>query len=269
MSGRSLILGMAAGYHYGDVRPFAASLWASGFAGRCVLFVSPTTRDAARMEAHGLETIPFERPDYMAHLPLNAWRHFLCLNFLRDAGRAYERVLFTDVRDVVFQSDPLARPWPGGVSAVLEADEVTVGGCAWTSRWLRLHLGEDALAAVAARPLSCSGTVVAPHAAMVDYLERMTALLVPFAPGPNMAGFDQGVHNCLVHGQAPGGPLPEVHFTDNAGPVLTLGHRHEPPAVDAAGNVFNDAGVPAVMVHQYDRHPGLFKQVRERWMRGA
>ena len=260
-----LILGMAAGYHYGDVRPFAASLWASGFAGRCVLFVSPTTREAGRMEAHGLETVPFQRPDYMSHLPLNAWRHFLCLDFLRHADREYGHVLFTDVRDVVFQSNPMARPWPGGLSAVLEAGGVTVGACPWTSRWLRRHLGEAALARVADRPLSCSGTVLAPFAAMIGYLERMTALLVPFEPGPNMAGYDQGVHNFLVHGMAPGGPLPEVHFTDNAGPVLTLGHRREAPAMDAAGNVLNDAGVPAVVVHQYDRHPELFKRVRERW----
>ena len=137
-------------------------------------------------------------------------------------------MLFTDVRDVVFQADPFAHPWPGGVSAVLEADGVTVGGCPWTSRWLRRHLGQDALARVADRPLSCSGTVLAPFVAMVDYLERMTALLVPFTPGPDMAGYDQGAHNLLVHGAAPGGPLPEVHFTDNAGPVLTLGHRREP-----------------------------------------
>ena len=261
-----LIIGMAAGYHHGDVRPFGASLWASGFAGRCVLFVSPTTRERERMEAHGLETVLFQRPGYMSHLPLNAWRHFLCLDFLRQGDREYGRVLFTDVRDVVFQADPFSHVWSHGVNAVLEAGGVTVGACPWTSRWLRRHLGGDALAAVAHRPLSCSGTVLAPHAAMVDYLERMTALLAPFTPGPDMAGYDQGVHNLLVHGgDKAGGPLPEVRFTDNSGPVLTLGHARTAPAVDAHGDVLNEAGEPAVMVHQYDRHPALFKAVRERW----
>jgi hypothetical protein len=45
MSDHTLILGLAAGYHYGDMRPFLASLGDSGFSGRCVLFVSDTTRD--------------------------------------------------------------------------------------------------------------------------------------------------------------------------------------------------------------------------------
>ena len=256
-----LVLGLAAGYHPGDLRPFAASLAASGFAGRCVLFVTPTTREAGRLGDFGIAAAPLDAPASLAHLPVNALRHFRYLEFLRRADREYRRILLTDVRDVAFQADPFSFPWPDGLNAALEHGGRRVGECPYTSRWVRLHLGRAALEALADKPVSCSGTTVGGHAAILRYLEEMAARLVPFAPAAHMAGYDQGVHNLLVHG----GLAPEPAFHDNAGPILTLGWRRDPPAVDDAGNVLNDAGLPAHIVHQYDRHPALHRAVRARW----
>jgi len=261
MSADCLILGLAAGYHFGDLRPFAASLAASGFAGRCVLFVSPTTREPERLAQFGIETLPYTPPPVLAHLPANALRYFLYLDFLRRAGREYARILLTDVRDVAFQADPFSFAWPAGLNAALEHGGRTVGQCPYTSRWVRLHLGQAALEELGDRPVSCSGTTVGGHAAILDYLEKLTSRLVPFTPAAHMAGYDQGVHNLLLHA----GLVPDATFHDNSGPILTLGWRKEPPALDGQGNILNDAGLPAHVVHQYDRHPGLHRAVRERW----
>nr|WP_172596648.1 hypothetical protein [Nitratidesulfovibrio sp. HK-II] len=267
-------MGLAAGYHAGDVRPFLASLRATGFAGRCVLFASPTTRDTGRMADMGADVLPFERPPALAHLPYNALRYFLYLDLLRQAPRPYARVLITDVRDVIFQRDPFSFPWTEGLNVTLEDARMTIGACPYMTRWTTGHLGEAAWRALAGRRISCSGTTVGGHAAMLDYLERLTGLLLPFSPAPpppvpdgtpppptGMAGYDQGVHNHLLHG----GHLPEVTVHDNAGPILTLGYKATPPAADAHGDILNDAGVPAVMVHQYDRMPEVFRAVRARY----
>ncbi|BFR47278.1 hypothetical protein RVX_R03390 [Nitratidesulfovibrio sp. HK-II] len=272
--GPTLVMGLAAGYHAGDVRPFLASLRATGFAGRCVLFASPTTRDTGRMADMGADVLPFERPPALAHLPYNALRYFLYLDLLRQAPRPYARVLITDVRDVIFQRDPFSFPWTEGLNVTLEDARMTIGACPYMTRWTTGHLGEAAWRALAGRRISCSGTTVGGHAAMLDYLERLTGLLLPFSPAPpppvpdgtpppptGMAGYDQGVHNHLLHG----GHLPEVTVHDNAGPILTLGYKATPPAADAHGDILNDAGVPAVMVHQYDRMPEVFRAVRARY----
>lgn len=260
-SSRCLILGLAAGYHEGDVRPFLASLRGCGFAGRCVLFVSPTTRGVERMREWGAEIAPFERAGALADLPYNACRYFLYLDFLRREG-PFERILLSDVRDVVFQGDPFAHPWAEAVNAVLEDRRMTVGTCPHAARWITGHLGRAAWEAIADRPISCSGTTVAGHAAMLDYLERLTALLAPYEPGrPMMAGYDQGVHNHLLHT----GRLVGAVATDNAGPVLTLGYRRGDPDLDPAGNILNDAGGIPLIVHQYDRKPALHALVRARW----
>lgn len=261
MDGKDLILGLAAGYHYGDVRPFLASLDRAAYAGDLVFFVSATTRDHERMRAHGAELLPMERAPGLEDASCNALRYFLYREYLRTCGKTYDRILISDVRDVIFQGDPFAFPWPDGVCCALEDPSATVGTCPFNARWVREHLGGDALAAIADRPVSCSGTTVADHGSMLAYLDRMTGLLLPPSTGECMAGYDQGVHNFLVHT----GGLDNLTLFDNEGPILTLAQTRGEPAVDARGDVLNRAGRVPRLVHQYDRKPSLFKMIRERF----
>lgn len=254
-----LILGLAAGYHFGDVQPFLVSLERSGFAGRCVLFATPTTRGVDEMRAAGARVVRFERRGEIAHLSHNAYRYFLYRDYLREHG-PFHRVLMTDVRDVVFQSDPFAHPWAAGLNVTLEDRRMTIGTCPYVTRWITGHLGQDAWEPLRDRPISCSGTTLGDADAVADYLERLTALLTPWEAGREMmAGYDQGVHNHLVHN----GLVPDVTFHDNAGPILTLAYRQGDPPLDGHGRVLNEAGKPAVMVHQYDRKPALFAHLRK------
>jgi len=259
--GVPLVLGLAAGYHAGDVRPFLRSLGAVGFAGECVLFVSPTTRGTDEMQRLGARIVPFERPAAMAHVPCNAWRYFLYLDFLRAESARHERILLTDVRDVIFQRDPFALSWENGLHVMLEDARMRVADCAYMVRWTLGHLGRGALAAMADRPISCSGTTFGDRESVLAYLERLTARLLPFAPGPGMAGFDQAVHNYLLHT----GGLPGANLHENGRVVLTLGYVEGEPKTDADGAVLAADGRPVPMVHQYDRKPALFRQIRERW----
>lgn len=260
MSSDTLILGLAAGYHYGDVRPFLVSLEKTGYAGETVLFVSDTTRDLDRMRSHQTAIVPLKRLPSLADVPYNGLRYFLYQDYLTNSPRTFERILLTDVRDVIFQRDPFSHPWPDGLNATLEDQRVTVVSCPFNAHWVREHLGPETLAAIGDMPVSCSGTTVADHHSMLDYLEKMTARLVPPTTGERMAGYDQGIHNMLIHT----GQLANVTLHDNSGPILTLAQTPGAPRTDADGRVLNDAGHPAHLVHQYDRKPKLFRQIRDR-----
>ncbi|SOB59959.1 conserved protein of unknown function [Pseudodesulfovibrio profundus] len=266
MSANTLILGLAAGYHYGDVAPFLRSLERVQFAGTCVLFVSETTRDTERMAAHGAVIIPMERPYDLAHVSYNAYRYYLYLEYLQQAG-PFEHVMITDVRDVLFQRDPFAYAWGRGLHCALEDEEMTIGSCPFNSRWVQEHMGEEALAAVSDNTISCSGTTVGDHESMVEYLERMTNRFLPFAGGECMGGFDQGVHNVLIRTDL----LPDVTLHENGNPILTLGYYQGEPPLNEAGEVLNDQGEVVHVVHQYDRKPELFRRVREQfaWTKNA
>jgi len=256
-----LILGLAAGYHYGDVRPFLSSLEQSGYQGECVLFVSDTTRDLERMREHAVTVIPLERPESLAHLPYNALRYFLYLDYVNGSDKKYDRILVSDVRDVIFQRNPFDFPWSDGINCTLEDKRMTLGMCPHNAHWIRGHQGEGALDSVREKPISCSGTSVADHEGMIRYLETLTAGLVPFSDSERMAGYDQGLHNVLVHT----GKLPSMTLHDNFGPILTLGYTRGEPPVDNEGFVLNESGERAHIVHQYDRKLELFKAIRRRF----
>ena len=260
MADRNLILGLAAGYHLGDVGPFLRSLSLTGCESRCVLFVSDTTRDLDRMAALGAEIVPSVRTAALDNVPYNALRYFLYRGMLRREDD-FDRVLLTDVRDVVFQTDPFAFSWPDGVNVVLEDPSVALGECPHNSRWTLGHLGATAFDVLRDKTISCSGTVMADKAGAMAYLRAMTERLLPPPDGERMAGYDQGVHNLLVHT----GKLPGVVFHDNDGPVLTLGQTDGEPALDEDGFVINRLGRRPHIVHQYDRKPGLHRHFRRRF----
>ena len=259
MPASTLILGLAAGYHYGDVRPFLASLERTGHAGETVLFVSGTTRGLDRMQSHGAKIIEVRRPAKLADVPYNALRYFLYRDYLESVDRNYSRILISDVRDVLFQRDPFAYPWPAGLNATLEDRRATVASCPFNAHWVREHLGPKTLTAIGDKPVSCSGTTVGDHGAMLDYLEKMIGRLSPPTTGERMAGYDQGVHNMLIHT----GKLGNVTLHDNTGPILTLAQTRGEPRIDALGRVLNESGKPAHLVHQYDRKPALFQRMRD------
>lgn len=261
MNDDTLVLGLAAGYHYGDVRPFLASLDHVGFTGMRVLFVSDTTRDVDRMEAHGTTILPAHRREGLEDVPYNGLRYFLYLDFLERHG-PFERILIADVRDVIFQRHPFDYPWSDGINCTLEDQRKTVSSCPFNAHWVRQHMGTDALADIGSHPISCSGTTVGDHEGMLHYLRAMTTLLVPPTTGERMAGYDQGIHNHLIHT----GQLPNVALHDNSGPILTLAQTKGEPPLDADGLVLNEAGNPAHIVHQYDRKPTLFKHIRTQYI---
>ncbi len=269
MTDRHLVLGLAAGLHYADVRPFVASLRhchpASETQCDCVLFISPNTTGVERMQSHGVQIVPFERPREFAHVPYNAWRYFLYRDYLLERYGSHAEtdhwVLISDVRDVVFQCAFWEHPWGVGLNVTLEDEGMRIGDCPYMSRWAAHHLGQEALDAMAGERISCSGTTVARPLTMLDYLERLCQRLLPYTPAPHTAGYDQAVHNHMLYT----GIVRPVFRHDNSGPILTLGYKPTEPLRDASGYVLNDAGQPARIVHQYDRMPTLFKEIRQRY----
>ncbi len=261
MSKNTLILGLAAGFHYGDLRPFIVSLEQTGYSGRCVLFVSPTTRDIERIQQHGICCVRFQRPQESAHIPYNAFRYFLYKDYLLSVEKNYDRILLTDTRDVIFQRDPFSFAWSPGLNVTLEDRSMRIRDCPHMVRWTGNHLGGPALRQIQQQNISCSGTIIGDPEAVSSYLRQMTELLVPFSPRQRMAGYDQGVHNYLLHTRE----LHQTKIHDNAGPIFTLGYKRELPSRDAHGNILNESGRSAVLVHQYDRHKDLFRFFRARF----
>ncbi len=167
-------------------------------------------------------------------------------------------VLLTDVRDVVFQGDPFARPLEASLVLPLEDPLMTLGSETNNAEWLRSLYGVERWAELSDLPIACSGTVLGTRSGVQRYLDSMIAELSAHATDGQLAGLDQGAHNALLHG----GRFVEALAVPNGGRILTVGSMFpESLAVDAQDQVLAEDGHAPEIVHQYDRHPHLIEAV--------
>src|SRR5262245_8089266 len=110
--GKNLIMGLWTRGTFKGLEPFLGSLRCTTFDGDVCNFVAdlaPETVDA--LLAHG---VIVERADRLSTPAMNGQssRYFNYLEFLTRHADRYSHVMLSDLRDVVFQSDPFARPLP-------------------------------------------------------------------------------------------------------------------------------------------------------------
>lgn len=115
--GKSLIIGAMTGYEYPQVRPWIQSVNECGFDGDKVMYVfNASFACAQEIVNNGFSVIAFGKDDdtqRFVHTPyknltIHVERFFHIFNYLNqnDNWKNYDYVITTDVKDVVFQSDP-------------------------------------------------------------------------------------------------------------------------------------------------------------------
>jgi hypothetical protein len=258
-----VILGAVSGYAWPDLTAFVDSWGRHARAARLILFcdrLAPGT--LAELEARGVTCEPF------APWPgrsINVQRFGLYAGWL-EAHPEADHVLLTDVRDVIFQGDPFARPLPGALTAALEDPLGTLGSDGANAVWLRALAGPPTWWRLAGKPISCSGTVLGPRAAIQHYLAVMEETLAqaPFGD-PQLNGIDQGAHNLLLYT----GLVPDVHWLANGDLIYTVGYLlPDELHVNADGDIIAPDGRVPTIVHQYDRHALLRDHVARRYGAG-
>lgn len=175
------------------------------------------------------------------------WSHFRNYLAALPTEERYDWVFFSDVRDVVFVSDPFALVDDGPseqLFAALEGRMVTINSSPTNRAWVQECYGQEGLERIGANPVSCSGTVLASWGHAMRYLDLMTT-----DPCPH----DQGVHNWILHT----GLLEGITSMSNeAGFIGTVAYMRN-VVRDTTGDLVNECGDKYAVVHQYDRFPAL------------
>jgi hypothetical protein len=186
----------------------------------------------------------------------NNSRYFWYRNLLKREGGRLERLLFADLRDVVFQGDPFSLLQDSNL--LVAAEPVTLGNCPSNSHWFSSVYGQDELCRFASQPVICSGTTLGRVAAAEHYLSCMCQDLSLHGPrldaGHTKLIIDQAIHSryCYVHPSRI-----TIHSHDNGGGIATLHHARQ-ALFDRQGCLLNNEGTPFCILHQYDR----FRQIR-------
>lgn len=110
---KDLIIGGASGYKYDDVKYWINSIIRSGFEGDIVLAVTNVSiEELEKIAQKGVKILAYGQKDANgnyssnSNMPPHVERFFHIWNFLNTTDQNYRFVITTDVRDVVFQSDP-------------------------------------------------------------------------------------------------------------------------------------------------------------------
>jgi len=266
-----VLIGSIKGYGWEEIRPFVVSVDRSGYGGEKVMFTENVTLDATdRLRAYGWQLRPVTADvaqDY------GTARHIPVLEFLRT--RSYRYVLYCDVRDLVFQADPV--PWLvahlaphtliGASECLRIRDEPT------NRHWILTTLGQDALTRLLDEPVLCAGTIVGARHAVIELL-AMTCELAMSASG---WGYDQAYVNHLLR-QPPLAAVTRIPRMREgfiatcswflSGPERFTGmYTDEAPVFDIENGRVCAPGTlePFAILHQYDRDGRWTRRIRERY----
>lgn len=185
--------------------------------------------------------------------PPTETRYFHFHRFLAD--RPYARVLISDVRDVLFQSDPFEQLPIDGLATGIETPRQTLGTEPFNRKLVLRAYGNKGLERIGEQPISCCGVTYGDGVSMRRYLELMMSEILDYNREAARKPTDQAPHNHLLWT----GCLGDVHELHSlASPLATLHlHTEDELEVSADGRLLNRDGSTPSIVHQYDRWPEL------------
>ncbi len=249
------VLALARGFSKRQLTPFILSLRRYNKDCEIVIFgenLSHETRSFL-VENH-VNLVPFRASDYGPDFNIHNSRHFAILEWLlkrlRD-GRLPDQLMLTDIRDVIFQSDPFSAKIES-IEFFLEHHTPTIGRCVANSSWIKRCFGDDELKKLYDNTISCSGTIFATGLYAIKYLLLMQKFLLSFSNETKRTICDQGIHNHILYNSL----LPNIVTRQNGDRVLTVGYVPADDLYMTNSKIFYSPKLtmPAV-IHQWDRNP--------------
>ncbi len=244
--GKNLIMGLFSAMTFDQVEKFLGSLRRTAFHGDVCAFVdavTPATIDT--LLAHGIR-VERARPSAQPHLPLLSSRFFDYLEFLACHGDGYDNVMLSDLRDVVFQSDPFAAPLPADI--VFAQERCPVGAATANYGWMLDSYGKAVTDNMRDCFVSCAGTTFGTTSGIMRYLVAMTRELRD-RPPPLVGGVDQAVHNYIVRMR----PLRNAWLDTTDSLVTTMHFVADASVQTTTRGVLIDGRLVPVL-HQWDRN---------------
>ena len=265
------VLGAIKGYGWDTIRTFVGSIERSGFVGERVMFVEDIAPDALeRLQALGWTLVPVQADRSQnygtaRHVPVHDWL----------GAHDYRYVIYCDVRDSVFQRDPV--PWLekhlapaqliGPSECLLIKDQETNYG------WIAQGLGRRAADWLCDYEVLCCGTIVGTGRRVFDVLDEMCVL----SRNVSSWGLDQAYFNFRLRVQPLLAimriPLMLEGFIATlswflSGPERFVGkYTDDAPVFDVQDGLVRAPGslVPFCIVHQYDRGGGWDRIMQEKY----
>jgi glycosyltransferase involved in cell wall biosynthesis len=265
-----VVIGVIKNYDWKKIGPYVVSLARSGFCGVKLMLVENIAPDArAGLVKHGFTVIDFATPpqvlreERLDYLCFGRHRFKYAIDYLKRFPGRFGNVVWCDVRDQIFQSDPsawLKKNLNPPYKIVAAGEGWYVKDEKYNDDWTKT-VSPDDYDWLRELEICCSGTFAGEAEAMLGIFERIYEMtLASIDVRPNNA--DQAMFNRIIrtspYKKIVRVPRMSEGFTATWTTAKTSDSRIIPnyglPVFNAAdGTVYTPEGVPFAMVHQYDR----------------
>ena len=243
----NLVIAAATNMEQKDLRIFLQS--AKRHLRNVDLFLLVLEEQAWMRESEGLHWAIIE-PKF--HISME--RNFAALELLNTYDGHYDKVLLSDSRDVLFQSNPFDHISDDIITGL---EESNIGNSKANFKWISDIYGGKTALQLASFQIACSGIVLGPVSLVREYLKLMCDEIEGCGDymrhGPNL---DQAMHNYLMYN----GPLLITGTQNREGLVATIALEQEENIALNRNQVYVQGKVPPI-IHQYDRWPRLKTQI--------
>jgi hypothetical protein len=249
---KNAVIGYCSHYEFEVVEPFLASWQKFCSSADLILFTAhlrPTFLErAASMGIHIMDASPYLTIGYHALCA----RFFMYRDYLAQNGHLYGSVMLTDVRDVIFQSDPFLITRECSVIFAAE-DQLIRDEPVWNGKWLRELYGDELLQEIAHNPVSCAGTTLGNSEGIFKYIELMCEQMTT-RTFDRAINYDQGIHNYIAWKIRPN--WGKVDLDDR---IFSTVIKTRPDDIHISDDRILIHGKAPAVVHQWDRQASLRK----------
>jgi hypothetical protein len=284
---RPIVLGIVRSYKVDALAPFVLSLRRSGYTGDIGFFVDDLpqetleffyqqgvtmqplpTRYFIQSRRHLIRAVANMAPaKYRQRAQIELSRYYLHLidarwpcyyEFLQRTRGLYSHIMFSDIKDVVFQRNPFDFDWRAPICSFLTPPDVTIRDEEKTFGWITTGFGVNVARQMQDKRTIGCGVTFAEFDAAIEYVRLMCEHFIRI----NARGLvDQGVHNYLLYNDLRKSTY--IYEYDET-PVLHLGLMPKDMLrVNDEGLVLNGSGSVVNVVHQYAEHRAAMQRSLE------
>lgn len=280
---KDLVIGSVTGYNFDQISPWVNSLDRSGFDGHKVVLAYNMDAETAReLSDRDYNVLAFQKdasgnlsyPDKDFAIVVDRFLHYYLLLDTPENTASIRYVIATDVKDVIFQSNPsdyiTARCPPTSPNKlILSSEGITYQHEPWGANNLRLSFGDIMFERHKTNNIYNCGVLAGEFSTFMGLcktiwlLSRGTVQHVPGGGGPDQAALNlllstAAYRNCTRFSNHTDGWAAQLGTMMDPGKLALYAPNHTelgPTFNTITQKIETTGGVPYAIVHQWDRVP--------------
>jgi hypothetical protein len=261
MAQKDLVIGVFSNYTYDFVKPWIKSIKETGFKGDVILYAIEIDQETVdKIVADGVKVIKAKKE---GNLMIHMQRFFYIYDFLKEFGDNYRYVVSTDVRDVIFQQNPIEflETFEARTAIITSGESIRIKDEAWNRNNIIKNFGDYFYDEVKDKEVQNVGIL----AGTVTYMKDLCFALYQMSLNRPDWVADQAAYNMLVHHEPWNSLATKCDLQDSwaiNAHVTNYDREKEkfapflmdvPPILENGQIVHGTTKRPFYIIHQYDR----------------